>query len=411
MIALAIVGALTLLTGLVGAGVAGVAWYRARSSAEQTAQVQSAFYTVPDSVPAEPGTVIKSEPLGYAVPGGEGFRFIYTSIDSLGKPVAVSARIFLPSTPAPAGGRKIMAWAHGTVGLGLSCAPSRATSLPTTGWLEPALQRGWVVVATDYAGLGLPGTPTYLIGEQEARDVVNSVRAARLFPASKAGTDWVVFGASQGGHSSLWTAALAEKIAPELNLVGVAAAVPAAELPAIMNAQWSTLVGWVIGPEALVSWEAAYPDRDFRSVLSPDGVSQVDALNSACVLESTLTSAVLNKVKGAFFSANPLTSSAWKTTVEEQSPPKPPQGLPMLLEQGMSDKVVLPGSNALLQEKWCAAGVNMESLWLPTVSHQDTSVVGGVAFVDWATERFAGSPAPSTCSFGLPAPVTPLPQG
>ena len=38
---------------------------------------------------------------------------------------------------------------------------------------------GWVVAATDYAGLGTPGTLEYLVGEAAARDVVNSVRAAR----------------------------------------------------------------------------------------------------------------------------------------------------------------------------------------------------------------------------------------
>ena len=82
-------------------------------------------------------------------------------------------------------------------------------------------------------------------------------------------------------------AVLAEELWARLGLVsgltlalrrGVVAAVPAAELPAIMAAQWQGPVGWVIGPPALVSWEAAYPGRDFRSGLSSEGADQLQAM-------------------------------------------------------------------------------------------------------------------------------------
>jgi hypothetical protein len=83
----------------------------------------------------------------------------------------------------------------------------------------------------------------------------------------------------------------------------------------------------------------------------------------------------------------------------------------MLLEQGMTDQVVLAGSNALLQNQWCAAGTPMTSLWLAKTGHVDTSIVGGPAFVDWAAEVFSGITPRSTCALGVPAPVTPLPAG
>ena len=408
--ALAVVGALSLIAGVVGVGVVGVRWLAFRSADEQRATSQSAFYSAPESIPPTPGTIIRSEPLEYSVVGGRGFRVVYTSLDSAGVPIAVSGRIFLPDTPAPAGGRRVLAWAHGTVGLAASCAPSGATSYTTTGWLEPALQRGWVVTATDYAGLGMPGPSTYLVGGQEARDVVNSVRAARAFAGSAAGADWVVFGASQGGHAALWTAHEAARLAPELRLRGVAAAVPAAELAAIMTVQWHTVVGWVIGPDALSGWRIAHPDRDFEAALSESGRNQAATLSSLCVADGAVSALVLNTVKGSFFEANPLTDPAWSATVEEETPPPPPAGMPMFLAQGMADKVVLAGSNALLQNTWCPQGVTITSLWLPTMSHQNTSIVAGPAVVNWAADRFAGAPAVSTCSLGVPAPVSPLPR-
>ena len=406
IIALAIIGALALVVAVGAAGWAAIAFLRDRSSSEQAAESQAAFYSAPPVVPATPGSIIRSEPLEYSVVGGHGFRIVYTSVDSAGKPIAVSGRIFLPTTPAPSSGRKVLAWAHGTVGLGTACAPSRATTYAPVGWLEPALQRGWVVVATDYAGLGMPGAPSYLIGAQEARDVVTSVQAARSFPDSRAGTDWVVYGSSQGGHSALWTAHEAARLAPGLHLVGVGAAVPAAELAAIMQAQWASVIGWVIGPDAFLSWQAAHPQRDFAAAVSDVGRSKAPQLIDKCVLEGAVTAEVLDRTAGTFFRSDPLADAAWSQTIREETPVPPT--VPMFLAQGMADTVVLAGSTALLQNQWCAAGVTIASLWLSGVNHQNTSIVAGPAFVDWATDRFAGLPAPTTCSQGVPAPVVPL---
>ena len=45
--------------------------------------------------------------------------------------------------------------------------------------LEDLLSQGYVVVATDYPGLGTDGIHPYLIGESAGRAVLDSVRAAR----------------------------------------------------------------------------------------------------------------------------------------------------------------------------------------------------------------------------------------
>ena len=48
------------------------------------------------------------------------------------------------------------------------------------------LAHGYVVVATDYEGLGTPGVHAYLVGLSEARAVLDSVRAARNLAAAHA---------------------------------------------------------------------------------------------------------------------------------------------------------------------------------------------------------------------------------
>lgn len=382
---------------------------------DQVAQEQAPFYALPAEIPAAPGSIIRFEPVNYSVVGGQGFRIVYTSQDGTGKPVAVSGLIFLPSTPAPAGGRKVLAWAHGTVGLASKCAPSRQTSPVGTGWLEPALQHGWVVASTDYLGLGVEGPNSFLVGQQEARDVVNSVRAAGMFQGSETGKDWIVWGASQGGNSALWTGTEAKKIAPELNLRAVGTAAPAAELTVIMGKQWNQIIGWVIGPEAYTSWSATYPDRDFSSLLTPEALKQNDALNQQCITGDGITGLVEEKFGNDFFKADPSTDPIWSQTVLEQTPRPLPASMPLFVAQGTDDKVVLEGSNALLQQQWCAAGVTMQMDWLGGVQHQNTQNAGGPAFIEWAFDRFAGKPAPKNCNFPPPsptvafAPATPTP--
>lgn len=83
------------------------------------------FYVPPTPLPAEPGTVIRTEPLGVDVPGATALRILYTSQRPDGTPAASSGMIFIPTTPAPPAGRPVVAWAHGTLGMGDSCAPSR----------------------------------------------------------------------------------------------------------------------------------------------------------------------------------------------------------------------------------------------------------------------------------------------
>ena len=54
--------------------------------------------------------------------------------------------------------------------------------------------------------------------------------APRDFPNSGASNRFAVWGHSQGGHAALFTGELAARYAPELKLVGVAAAAPATNL-------------------------------------------------------------------------------------------------------------------------------------------------------------------------------------
>jgi pimeloyl-ACP methyl ester carboxylesterase len=84
-------------------------------------------------------------------------------------------------------------------------------------------------VQTDYQGLGTEGMHPYLIGAAEGRSVIDIVRAAHLVDR-RVGKRWVAIGHSQGGHATLWAAALGQKYAPSLRLVGAAPLAPASHI-------------------------------------------------------------------------------------------------------------------------------------------------------------------------------------
>src|SRR5690606_37645715 len=96
--------------------------------------------------------------------------------------------------------------------------------------INEMLSRGFIIAATDYPGLGTVGPHPYLVGVSEGRAVIDSVRAARELREAHAGDRFVVWGHSQGGQAALFTGELSASYAPELKLLGVAAAAPATDL-------------------------------------------------------------------------------------------------------------------------------------------------------------------------------------
>lgn len=393
--------------------LATTAWWISSNIERADAQsVIEPFYVPPDPLPTEPGTVIRTEPLGVDVPGGQAYRMLYVSQRPDGSPAASGGMVFIPDTPAPAGGRPVVAWAHGTVGMGDACAPSRAANPlgDTDNWLDQMMALGWVVTATDYVGLGTPGPELYLVKEAEVADVVNSVRAVRNIPQAQAGDQYVVWGHSQGGHSTLWSGHLAPELAPELTLLGVAAAAPAAELADIMGAQWNTTVGWGIGPEVLISWPYVYDSLSPDQVATAAGLRTYEQLAEDCTYDKQLLLEILALRAGGqqFFETNPVTVPQWEPVVREQTPPALPANMPVFMAQGTADEVVLAWPNAKLQEAWCEAGSTITTLWMGGIGHLAAATTSGPSAVAWIADRFAGRPAQRTCD--VPPPVAPYPN-
>ena len=363
------------------------------------------FYASPEEFSEIPGTLVRFEPLGVEVANAQAYRMLYVTEDSQGKPAVAAGMAFIPDkksvTPRP-----VVAYIAGTTGQGDECAPSRSPN-PVSGvknFLPEAIAQGWAVVAPDEYGVGTEGIQLYLIKEQEVRDTVNSIRALQSIPGASAGNDFAVYGYSQGGHTALWTGHLGEQVAPELNLVGVAAVAPAANLTAIVERQWDEVAGWGIGADVVRSWQVLYPNL-FDGLLNNAARNNYERLAQECTFGSFVEGVIRHDLfKQDFFSENPVKDPRVAQILIDQTPTPYPADLPLMLVQGTADQIVLAGPNADLQEAWCAAGSTINGLWLGGVDHVNVAGMAGPSVVGWIADRFAGRSAPNTCD--IPPPRT-----
>jgi acetyl esterase/lipase len=371
------------------------------SIATQYVSAQTAFYQASAAdIAGPPGTLISSEPM-FGPVGAEAYRILYRSTGLRGEPVAVSGVVVIPPGAPPPGGRPIVAWAHPTTGVVPHCAPSLAIFVfQSMMGLRPMIDRGVVVVATDYPGLGTAGPHPYLVGVSEGRAVLDSVRVARLMPGVGSGNRFAVWGHSQGGQASLYTGLLARSYAPELDLVGVAAAAPATELVTLMGDDFKTTGGKNLTAMTLWSWSRVF-GAPINKVVMPEAIPTVDRLADECIesifdiMERRRTEKPLEQ---HFLSVpNIAIVEPWKTLAVRNTPGPLPANIPLFLAQGTIDNLVRPEVTRAYFQQQCKAGGKVRMVWLPNEGHGFAGRDSANAAVDWMVARFAGEPAPDDC--------------
>jgi acetyl esterase/lipase len=360
-----------------------------------------ALYDVkPSEIPGQPGTIIRVWPLESGGPGdSDAFRFIYRSTGLKGEPIPVSGSIFIPSGAAPAGGHNIIAWAHPTSGVMPACAPSLYPDRAGLIWnLRDMLDQGYVVVATDYPGLGTAGIHPYLIGDVTGRAVLDSVRAARHLTRSGTSNRFAVWGHSQGGHAALYTGELAARYAPELKLVGIAAAAPATNLIELFDDDATTEQDLIA--MALLSW-ATILNVSPATIVEPAVMEAFNKTARGCLTSiaqfQTLEDDVKPLEKGRFLKIDPTKTEPWRGLMVRNSPGQAPAGAPVFIAQGTADTTVEPQVTKRFAKALCAKGERVTFVELPGVSHIFVARDAAPTAIRWMSDRFRGAPAPSSC--------------
>jgi alpha-beta hydrolase superfamily lysophospholipase len=366
-----------------------------------------AFYTPPKEVPSSPGVLIRSEPLAREVPPGmRGWRILYTTTRQDGTP-AVASGVVLAPLDTSAGPRPVITWTHGTTGSDPACAPSLLPDPypfdPTIPALDQVAKRGWNFVATDYVGLGTKGPHPYLIGEGQARSALDATRAAKQLPDVQMEDRTVVWGHSQGGNAALWTGILAPSYASDVNVIGVAALAPAADVAALVEGVKDTEVGKIITAIFLRAYSEAYPDVRFNQLVRLQARWITRDVGKRCLAAPSALASIIEVTKllqGPIWAASPSQDPALAQRMAENTPRRPIQA-PLLIAQGLTDELALPNVQKAFVEERCAAGQSLEYRTYAGKDH--VGVVGSDSLlnqdiIDWTEKRLANEPQVAGCS-------------
>ena len=352
-----------------------------------------------DRVPP-PGGLIRTVPLNpeLSVAGAaRAYRILYSTTDQHNSPAVSTGVVFVPPGEAPPGGWPVIAWAHGTVGLGDDCTPSaQPRSARDNEYLSHWLNEGYVVVGSDYTGLGTPGLMSYLNSVATAHAIIDSVIAAHHMnlPLSP---KWALVGQSQGGAAAVASARWATEFSKGsgLDYRGVVATgTPANIDDVIITAGPDMVLPPGLGP--IASAYTAYILAGFRelrpdvnSVLTPAGLTAENQAETLCT--APLSAAVAGLTPPQFFSA-PLASLPGMRGALADFMGTPIAGYdrPIFLGVGLKDRDVPPSSTLKFADQLKANGQDVALYVYPEDDHSSTVLTSMADSTPFLQAQFAG---------------------
>lgn len=361
------------------------------------------FYDTPADVPSSPGALLRSEEFTRTIPASaEAWRILYTTTRADGVPALASALVVAPAERSD-GPLPVIALAHGTTGVDRTCAPSVLKDPFGAGAfyaLDEVIERGWALVATDYVGLGTEGGHPYLVGEPEGRSVLDSVRAARQLGDVVLADQVVVWGHSQGGGAALWTGGLAPSYAPEIDVVGVAALAPAADLVGLAERLDDVLGGSIFASFLVHGYAIAYDDVSVADYVRPVARLAFDEVVGRCLSEpAALLSVIGSLAAGTDVFSRDLAGGPLLERVTANVPTLSIEA-PLLLAQGETDTLIQRAVQDGYVADRCAAGQAIDYRTYPGLGHIELVEADSALLPDlfeWIEARLDGAPATPTC--------------
>ena len=386
------------------------------------------------------GQIVKKEKVATEVPGAQAWRIAYISSDVNDIKTISTGLLVTPTGPAPREGRPIVSWSHGTTGSAQNCGPSQQINpavdlneyfLPNgNSWLDygilsltELIKEGYVVVATDYQGLGGGGKHQYVVSQTNGRDAINAIRAAGSVTELGTGKKALLYGWSQGGYSVLSAGGSKEYLARTgtaydgIDLVGVVALSPvnfSGVVQAAMNANKndsdkamnelvaplsSNIFMWGHVAALMQGTQAAYPQKiKLAEWFTPEGAKVFDELSTnKCfhVLSDSLSYSYGDNYK-SLSRSTPLNTKAWVDALIAGGIPNVKPVAPVLMYRGTKDAV--PKSQVDLYEaQTCKLGGNVQHIELNDATHFTSPVEAQKTFLPWIKDRFSGKTLTNAC--------------
>jgi pimeloyl-ACP methyl ester carboxylesterase len=371
---------------------------------------QDAFYRTPaDTDDADPGDLLRYRSSRVSLaPGGltpapvRAWQVLYRSTTAQGDADAVSGTVLVPDTRwTGRGHRPVVSYTIGTHGLGDQCAPSyelASGSEQEFSLMSEALARGWAVAVTDYEGLGTPGDHAYAVQLSEGRAALDVLRAATALPPAGLSDDapMALWGYSQGGGAAASAAEQARQYAPELHLVGVAEGGVPADLQAVAR-NLDGGVGFGLLAGAAAGYDTGYPDIGVRDLLNARGRALLREVRQECVGELTARHAGGHLADYARV-ADPLGDPRLVRALRANRIGGVAPDMPVLLYHAQFDELIPIELSRRLRAEYCSRDVRVDYRVVPVTEHVTGAIAGAPPAVDWLAARFAGRPAPTTCT-------------
>jgi Secretory lipase len=358
------------------------------------------FYAAPDPVPDhEHGTLIRYQPVdGLDVGGATAWRIMYVSESLEREPIVVTGTALVPPGEPPSAGRPLLTIAHGTSGIADECAPSKHPAATELSLMGPFVDAGYLVVLSDYEGLGTPGRHPYLVGESEGRGVLDAALAARELPDAGAGDQLSIFGYSQGGHGALFAGQLAADWAPDYELVGTVAGAPATELPIIFGAAGSLPIAGFLYM-IIAGFAEAYPVADPSLVLTPAGEAELPQVDRGCV--SDVIRHFAGTPNAELLKPGLANVQPWADLEVANDPGRVVTDSPILIVHSAADDVVPAALSQVLVQRMCREGQVVERRVYDKGQSHVQAVPDAVSDAfEWLQQQAAGDEPVSTCTAG-----------
>lgn len=430
---LALVSLVSLAAGLVAA--AGATPAGASTSSDP-------FYTYSGTAPLgsyAPGAVLKTRTLLYHVTGIPlpltVVQLLYRSTTQLGAPSANVTSVVEPLVRfGPS--QQVVAYQSFYDSLNPDDAPSRAIAgnvslgglIPNveTALIAPELLQGRPVVIADTEG----PTADFADGPEYGTYTLDSLRAALSSPAAGLATDAriAMVGYSGGAIATDWAAELAPTYAPDVNshLVGASMGGVLADPDHNLHYVDGAPVWSAVMPMAIVGIARAF-HVDLTPYLSDYAKSLLPQFQDISIAQALVEYGNQSWSKLALpqyptpESVPVLVQLANKLIMGTGGTPTIPllvgQGANGVLEgtqpspiYGPGDGVMVAGDVRALANEYCSRGVAVDYQQYDLTSHITSAPLWIASTLGWVNDRFAGSPAPSSCGQIAPGnSIAPVP--
>ena len=388
------------------------------------------------------GLLVKVEPIKTTVAGAQAWKIAYVSSDVNDKKTLATGIVVAPlNTTNSKAARPVMAWAHGTTGTAQNCGPSQVLNpaqplnqyflMNGNSWTDfglpamvPFIKAGYVIVATDYQGLGGGGKHQYTVAATQAHDVINSIRAVTKLKEAKAGNKAVIYGWSQGGGATLAAAGMRDYLTRkdtvnhQINILGFVAMAPydiAATFPEQISSEEEAInrlknisdlfsanvFNFTHYAQNLWGMVAAFPELKLDDILTPAGVDVVNKLMARKCMHAASDTLNFNYSAQykSFLRSDIKNAFAWIKANQKSSVNPIAPLAPVIIYWGSNDSTVPPIMGELYFQQMCKMGGPIIRVKLPGYQNHFTTPQSAEPFyVSWVAERFAGKPIEHVCA-------------